>query len=63
MLSFDGLKRTCIKFHGVRKGVVRCAKFRKGRGKPSCAKAGLVDGGRSPGLIRNRRCKSRRAGR
>lgn len=62
LYAFDGLKRTCVayKLHGGKQGHARCAKFRKGAGKPNCT--ALVDGGRSKGLIRapGTRCPVRR---
>lgn len=51
-----GLKRTCTKFEKAKGGVLRCARFRKGRGSPVCDSR-LVDGGRSPGLVRGGKCK------
>lgn len=53
--AFDGQERTCTKFEKAKGGVLRCAKFRKGRGNPVCD-GRLVDGGRSPGLVRKVRC-------
>lgn len=53
--GFDGIKRTCTKFSKAKGGVLRCARFKKGRGHPVCDKR-LVAGGRSPGLIRKGRC-------
>lgn len=52
--AFDGLKRHCVKFKFVG-GVLRCDSFKKGRGKPKCDRR-LVDGGRSPHLVRNGPC-------
>lgn len=57
----DGLKKTCKKYKVVstRRGrELRCADFRKGRGHPPCDRR-LVAGGRSPGLLRGRRCHRR----
>lgn len=49
--GFDGLERTCVKFHRVRGGVYRCRKFSSRVGKhPKACAPGLVS--RSPGLIR-----------
>lgn len=54
--GFDGMKRTCMKFEKAKGGVLRCARFKKGRGHPVCDSR-LVDGGRSPGLVRKGHCK------
>lgn len=56
MSTFDGLKRHCTKFDKAKGGVLRCARFAKGKGRPVCD-GRLVDGGRSPGLIRGGLCK------
>lgn len=62
--AFDGLKRACVDFqlvpgkHSRKKSVLRCLKFKKGRGKPECDFR-LVDGGRSPYLVRNGPCDTR----
>ncbi len=61
-----GIKRTCTKFEKAKGGVLRCARFRKGKGSPVCD-GRLVDGGRSPGLVRGKVCsrsakKARKAG-
>lgn len=53
--SFDGVKRTCVKYEKAKHGVLRCGKYKKGAGHPVCDSR-LVDGGRSPGLIRGKRC-------
>jgi hypothetical protein len=55
--AFDGIKKTCVKFEKAKGGVLRCAKFRKGRGSPVCDSR-LVDGGRSPGLVRKVHCRN-----
>lgn len=50
-----GVKRTCKLFKRVGGVGLRCAKFRKGPGHPVCDTR-LKDGGRSPGLVRGRKC-------
>jgi hypothetical protein len=64
--AFDGLKRHCDDFqlvpgkHSKKKQVLRCYRFKKGRGKPECDFR-LVDGGRSPYLVRNGPCSTSQA--
>ena len=48
--GFAGMKKRCVAFE-KRGDVRRCKKFKKGAGSPVCD-ARLVDGGRSPGLVR-----------
>jgi|CXWL01.1.fsa_nt_gi hypothetical protein len=59
--GFDGISRTCVAFEKTKVGL-RCARYKKGRGHPVCDSR-LVDGGRSPGLVRGKKCqrKSRKA--
>ena len=56
--GFDGIKRTCTAFEKAKGGVLRCKRFKKGRGRPVCDSR-LVDGGRSPGLVRGAKCAKR----
>lgn len=65
--AFGGVMRHCGKFQKVKGGVLRCVSYKDGPGYPVCptAKSGgaLVDGGRSPGLVRPQGpCKEARAG-
>lgn len=57
-----GLKRTCERYQKVNtnRGVfeLRCAKFKKKKGKAICAK-GMKSPARSPGLIHEAKCKRR----
>jgi hypothetical protein len=53
--AFGGLLRRCNEYKKVKGGVLRCAVFKEGRGQPKCDTR-LKDGGRSPGLIRDRKC-------
>lgn len=53
--SFDGMTKACVRYSKAKGGVLRCAKFQKGKKHPVCPK-GLKDGGRSPGLIRAAKC-------
>lgn len=60
-MAFNGLKKTCKKYKvvGTKRGrELRCADFRKGRGRPPCDRR-LARGGASPGLLRGRRCSRR----
>lgn len=36
LISFDGLQRHCIKWKKAKRGKVRCAKFKRGGGHPTC---------------------------
>jgi len=58
--AFGGLLRRCDEYKKVTGGVLRCAVFKEGRGQPECDTR-LKDGGRSPGLIRDRKCLAARA--
>jgi hypothetical protein len=57
--AFDGMYRHCESYTKVKgkggKMVLRCDSFKDGFGKPKCP-AGLKDGGRSPGLVRDGYC-------
>jgi hypothetical protein len=58
--AFGGLLRRCDEYKKVKGGVLRCAVFKEGRGQPKCDTR-LKDGGRSPGLVRDRKCLPARA--
>lgn len=64
--AFDGLTRHCKEYAKVKGGVLRCAVYKEGRGAPACPtkQSGLklVDGGRSPGLVRKGVCEQSRPG-
>lgn len=53
--GFAGMKKRCMAFTETASGVLRCKKFKKGAGSPVCDPR-LVDGGRSPGLVRGGVC-------
>lgn len=59
--GFAGMKKRCMAFTETPSGVLRCAKFKKEGGSPVCDDR-LVDGGRSPGLVRAGRCPGGRTG-
>lgn len=65
--GFEGLKRTCVRYHKDRNGNLRCKKFKPARkvGKhPKCPKGFKLKAadprGKSPGLIRKYVCAPRR---
>lgn len=49
--SFDGLSRTCKQYGRARGGVMRCKKFKQGKGTPPCGpiKRKNLRVGRGPG--------------
>jgi len=53
-LSFEGKKRSCVKFGKAKGGVLRCVSFEEGRKFPKCPGVGLKGGGRSQHYIRGK---------
>lgn len=56
--SFDGVKRSCVKFKKVSGIGWRCAEFQKGLKHPKCPSGPLKGGGRSQNYLRNARASS-----